>query len=122
MFSIFKKFIPKKVKFFLYELFNREEITLSKGPKAFVFLSADYGNIGDLSISAAQGEFLESHLPEYTVVHIPISKTRAVLRSLKKQIGAKDIVTTIGGGNMGVMYPDIEELRQLVIKTFLNNR
>lgn len=122
MYSIFKKFIPRKIKVFLHDIINREDIILPKGPKAFVFLSADYGNIGDLAISAAQGEFLESHLPGYTVVHIPISKTKAYLRSLKKQIGPKDIVTTIGGGNMGVMYSDIEELRQLVIKTFLNNR
>ncbi len=122
MFNTFKKFIPMRIKILVYALLYREDIFLPKAPKAFVFLSADYGNIGDLAISAAQGDFLESHLPGYMPVHIPISKTRVYLRSIKKQIRADDIVTIIGGGNLGVMYPDIEELRQLVIRSFPKNR
>lgn len=101
---------------------KKQNITLPKSKCAFVFLAADYGNIGDIAISAAQREYLTSTLTEYTVLCIPISKTRLVIKSIKKQIRAGDIVTTIGGGNMGSMYPDIEDLRQLIISSFPNNR
>jgi pyruvyl transferase EpsI len=42
--------------------------------------------------------------------------------SIKRQIRPQDIVTIVGGGNMGSLYPDIEELRQRVIRSFPGNR
>jgi pyruvyl transferase EpsI len=122
MISTLKKFLPSKMKQIVRDLVSREDVDLPEGPRAFVFLAADYGNIGDLAISQAQRLFLARNLPGYSVVPVPISRTRAMLRSIRKQIASCDLVTVIGGGNMGSLYPDIEELRQLVIGSFPNNR
>lgn len=121
-FKKISKFLPLSFKVRLISILRKKEMTLSNDKRAIVFLSADYGNIGDIAISAAQREYLKSILTDHNVVCIPISQTRLVIQSIKKQIRTDDLITIIGGGNMGAMYPDIEELRQLVIRSFPQNR
>lgn len=122
MINFIKKLIPIKVKYFLIENFFYESFERSANPVVFVFLAADYGNIGDIAITHAQIQFLQRTFPERKVLWVPISKTRTYIKSIKKTILKDDIVTIVGGGNMGVMYSDIEELRQKVIKNFNNNK
>lgn len=117
------KKIPLPLKVWVHSVVKQKKFPLNERKKTcFIFLAADYGNIGDIAITKAQKLFLEKTLPDYEVVSIPISQTRLVLRSIKKQIQPNDIVTIIGGGNMGAIYPDIEALRQLVIKSFSKNK
>ena len=117
-----KKLIPLELKTHVAAYIGAKEYPLPTGRRCFVFLAADYGNIGDIAISHAQQQYLENVLSEYKIISVPISQTRFVIGSIKQQIKAEDIVTIIGGGNMGGSYPDIEALRQLVIKSFPNNR
>lgn len=93
-----------------------------QGPKVYVFLAADYGNLGDVAISYAQEKFLSLHLPEFNVVDVPISKTIEGIHAIKKTIGSEDIITTVGGGNFGDRYEQIEYYRQLVIQSFPKNK
>lgn len=116
------KFLPLSFKVWLISFLKKKELALGQNKRVFVFLSADYGNIGDIAISTAQREYLMDALSGYSTVCIPISQTRLVIQSIKKQIRSDDLVTIIGGGNMGAMYRDIEELRQLVIRSFPHNR
>lgn len=120
--KILKKFIPIKVKQIIFTMLKKQNIIFSEKERIFIFLSADYGNIGDLAISKAQGSFLKDNLKDYEVFPVPISKTRIWLGSIKKQVTSADIITIIGGGNMGSLYPDIEDLRQLVIQSFPYNK
>ena len=120
--TIVKNLIPLKIKQTLSAYINTRDLILPSGKRCFIFLAADYGNIGDIAISTAQKQYLENTLTDYEVISIPISQTRFVLGSIKKQVKADDMITIIGGGNMGGIYPDIEELRQLVIKSFPSNR
>src|SRR5690606_11116 len=120
--KILKKFIPIKVKQIIFTMLRKQNIILPEKKRIFIFLSADYGNIGDLAISKAQGNFLKDNLEDYEVFPVPISKTRIWLGSIKKQVTSADIITIIGGGNMGSLYPDIEDLRQLVIQSFPYNK
>ena len=122
MTGLIKQWIPGSVKRWAIQHVLWEEMPLPEAPKAFVFLAADYGNVGDLAITLSQARFLRRYSGKPYVVEVPISRTRLLLRSIKKQIGPTDLVTIIGGGNMGSLYPDIEELRQLVIRSFPRNR
>lgn len=118
-----KKFAPASVKRFIWRALRAEEVPLPNGCKILVFLAADYGNIGDLAISSAQKLFLTRLFDNNCdLVSVPIGKTDVSLRSIKKQLNSWDLITIIGGGNMGSMYTGIEELRQLVIKKFPKNR
>ena len=116
------RLLPLSFKVRLLAVLKKRNFDLNSKKHAFIFLAADYGNIGDIAITKAQKQFLKKTLPDYEVVSIPISQTRLVLRSIKKQIKPNDVITIIGGGNMGAIYPDIEALRQLVIKSFPKNR
>ncbi len=91
-------------------------------PKCFVFLAADYGNLGDVAITYAQEVLLKEKYPEYQIVDIPISQTLQSLYYIKRYVGCRDIITITGGGNMSDMYFDIELLRLLIVDTFSNNR
>ncbi len=122
MLKAFKNRMPVSLKLALRDVFFARHMSLPRAPRVFVFLAADYGNIGDLAITAAQRGFLARSLPGHHIVTVPISGTRAVIRSIRRQAAPGDIATIIGGGNMGSLYPDIEELRQLVIRSFPKNR
>lgn len=90
--------------------------------KCFVFLSADYPNLGDVAIGYAQHRFLKERLSEYTIVDVPASKTLSALQQVKRIIGPDDIVTIAGGGNMSDLYPDLELLRLMIVRTFPRNK
>lgn len=90
--------------------------------KVFVFLAADYGNLGDVAITYAQEKMLKEKYPDYEIVDVPISKTLSLLRPIKKMVTPDDIITITGGGNMGDMYGDIELLRLMVIRVFPKNK
>jgi pyruvyl transferase EpsI len=94
----------------------------SPANKAFVFLAADYGNLGDVAITYAQTQFLKDSMQDYEVVDVPISKTLEGLSMIKKIIKKNDVITTVGGGNFGDLYDQIEFYRQLVVESFPNNK
>lgn len=94
----------------------------SNKPKIYIFLAADYGNLGDIAITYAQQSYLQNKFINHEIIEIPISQTAAGLKTVKRIINPNDIITIIGGGNMGDLYDDIEFLRQLIIKNFPNNK
>lgn len=101
---------------------NFQYLTNLKGPKAFVFLAADYGNLGDVAITYAQEAFLKKYLPDFHIIDLPISKTIEAIHAVKKCIGQGDLITTVGGGNFGNRYDQIEFYRQLIIETFPDHK
>ncbi|MBV7440787.1 polysaccharide pyruvyl transferase family protein [Weeksellaceae bacterium TAE3-ERU29] len=89
--------------------------------KAFIFLAADYGNLGDVAITYAQTKFIKEN-SDFQVIEIPISKSLEGLWFVKKNICPGDIITTVGGGNMGDVYEQIEHIRQIIVKFFPRNK
>jgi pyruvyl transferase EpsI len=130
MISFIKKIIPlawkaklivfshnfKSVKDFTFKVPNIDE------RRIFIFLAADYGNLGDVAITYAQHKFLNAYFPECIVTEIPISKTLEGVAFVKKVIKSNDLITTVGGGNMGDLYESIELYRRLIIKYFNKNQ
>lgn len=88
----------------------------------FIFLGADYGNLGDVAITYALKEYLINHYDDYNIVEIPISHTFSAIKTVRKVVGNDDIIALIGGGNTSDLYDDIEWLRQLVVLSFRKNR
>ena len=103
-------------------LFPKIKVGRSSEQHIWFFLAADYGNLGDVAITKAQHEYLQVKFHGAKVVEIPISQTINLLYPIKKVVKPTDIVTVVGGGNMGDLYDDIEFLRQQVIKLFPENR
>lgn len=89
--------------------------------KCIVCLAADYGNLGDVAITYAQEQYLGQMFPGYEIVDFPISQTIRNLKALKAVCSDDDIITIVGGGNMGDLYGDIELLRLMIVNAFPKN-
>ena len=89
--------------------------------KVIVTLAADYGNLGDIAITYAQTKFLKEHFPDRQIITVHVKDTY-MLNILKKSIGPDDIITIIGGGNMGDVYESYEGRRRYIIHLFPNNK
>ena len=130
MVSFINKFIPLawkvRIKIFFLRFRSLESLPFTFPDKnkkrIFIFLAADYGNLGDVAITYAQHKFLSKHFPNHIVTEIPISKSMEGIYFVEKIIAPDDIITTVGGGNMGDLYTSIELYRQLVIKCFNKNK
>lgn len=100
---------------------NNDEIEHIDTQVIWIFLAADYGNIGDVAITFAQHSFLNKKYPNAKIIEIPISNTLKLIHQVKRKIKQEDIITIVGGGNMSDLYDDIDFYRQLVVKKFSNN-
>ena len=122
--SIFDLLILR-VKLFITYLRCRTTIDIKTEPgkkNIFLFLGADYGNLGDVAITYAQLRFLRERYSDYNVIEIPIGRTLSGIRSVRKVAKPDDIICLIGGGNTSDKYDDIEFFRQLVIWNFRKHR
>lgn len=114
-----------KIQYYLLLLNNNTKPIFKfnhKKKRIYIFLAADYGNLGDVAITYAQRKFLANTFKQHQIIEIPISNTIQGIIEVKKNLKKNDIVTIVGGGNMGDMYSQIEHFRQLVIKKFPNNK
>lgn len=117
--------IRYKIKFWVQryrplDYFKDKKVDKNKS-QAYIFLAADYGNLGDVAITYAQKEFIVNNT-DYEVIEIPISRSIEGFHFVLRNIKPGDLMTTVGGGNMGDMYDKIEFIRQMVIKLFPNNK
>ena len=89
--------------------------------KVFLMLSPDYANVGDIAISLAQEKILKKAYPDRYFIEIPMLNFYNYINNIKNIINDNDIITIIGGGNMGSVYLEGEERRRAIIETFPNN-
>lgn len=110
------------LKYFLSARYEEKYEPYKVQKKCFVFLAANYGNLGDVAITYAQELFLKKIFQDYIIIDVPISDTLSDLKAIKNICTPDDIITIVGGGNMSDLYFDIELLRQMVISKFPKNR
>lgn len=118
------KYIINEIKRVIWYTIKNEKMDIEKDKniRIYIFLAADYRNMGDIAITYAQKKYLKDIYPENDIIEIPIKKTMRLLPYLKKNIRNEDILTIVGGGNMTNRYEYIEEQRRMVIKAFPNNK
>ncbi len=90
--------------------------------KVFIALSANYGNIGDIAITIAQENMIKRIFPDRKIVEIPMNDAFDYEDEIKKILNDNDILTIIGGGNLGNAYLWFEQRRRFIIKLFKNNK
>ena len=113
--------LKKKIKNKLKCVIKAKKLDLDDKKKIYIILAADYGNLGDVAITYAQKQYLNDILPEYEVIEIPASEFYNYYLFLKNKVNNEDIITIVGGGNLGNLYDIIEDVRRKTIKTFKNN-
>ena len=98
-----------------YPLLSKDDL------KVIVTLAADYGNLGDIAITYAQTKLLKDLFPDRKIITVHVKDTY-MLGVLKKSISPNDIITIIGGGNMGDVYESFESRRRYIIHLFPHNK
>lgn len=82
----------------------------------YIFLGCDYPNLGDYAITIAQKEILMKIYPNHQVHVIPIDQTYSGLKTVLTYDNPNDVITSIGGGNMGELYYGYERKREFIIR------
>lgn len=90
-------------------------------PRLIVALAADYPNLGDVALTRALVELCRTHLPAHIPYLLPASRVFQDLRGVARAARPEDIVLIVGGGNMGDLYPDLEDARVRVVESFPSN-
>ena len=122
-FHLIPERIKGKIKYLLSNGRHSQYSHLKKsGQKVFVFLAGLYQNLGDMAITYAQKKFLQELYPEAEIVLVPSTQTYVALKTIKRRVGQKDIITIAGGGNMDDKYQSLEDARLFVIKNFPRNK
>lgn len=96
-----------------------------KNEKARVYVigESDNGNVGDLAITVAHTQMIKSIVHEETqIIKILYSDFWKYYVWLKQSIRECDLITIPGGGNIGDVYVEAEEIRQIIIHEFKNNK
>ena len=96
---------------------------LTRNEKKTIFLigSPLHGNIGDHAISMAERKLLEN-IKEKTVIEIPGEYYNLCPNYIKKRVKENDIILITGGGFIGSLWLNEENMVRNVIETFNNNR
>lgn len=69
--------------------------------KAWIGLSPDYANLGDIAISIAQRRILEKAYPDRKIVEFPMLGFFEYKDKIKELMNDDDIITIIGGRKYG---------------------
>lgn len=99
------------------------ELLLKKRmPYRFILIGSPlHGNIGDHAISIAERKFLLDHFSENAVIEIPGYYFKFLRRFLVQLVGKKDVILISGGGFLGSLWINEEDMVRQVILSFPQN-
>lgn len=104
-------------------IFAYKTISPINKKKIYILNTPLHTNIGDSAIAYAQNLFLEKNFGnKYKIVEITNWELNRFRRALSYIVRKKDIVTQLGGGNMGVEWFGEELERRRIIEMFPNNK
>lgn len=92
------------------------------GPRLIVALAADYGNLGDVALTRALVQLAAVHFPSHRPYLLCAGRVFRDLKGVAAAASPDDVVALVGGGNMGDLYPDLEEARLRVVRAFPRQR
>ena len=101
---------------------------LDKRSKLFLFSTPWHGNLGDQAIVLGEYEILKKMFPSNEIVEIP---TQVCLNLMKDgndssetdlNIGKNDIIFIHGGGNLGDIWVNEEQVHRWIVQKFAHNK
>lgn len=122
--GIVKK-IYRKIREIFYSYFILiKTFVLSKINKKRMFLFGIpvHGNLGDQAILYAEKKFLKDKYPEYIIIEIESSVAVKFIDLFYKIIKSNDLILVHGGGFLGTIWMNEEEMFRTVITKFNKNK
>ena len=113
IFSIYKSY-----KYFL----TLREIKQKDEERLIIIGTPEHGNLGDHLIAKAEVEFLNDYFPGKKIIEITGDHYRYQKQKLAQYISEKDILVVTGGGFLGTLWMNEEEMVRDIIKSFGGNK
>lgn len=90
--------------------------------KIFYLQTPEHGNIGDHAIVYSSQQIINNIYPNYILLEYTYNDFYYIFSYIKKWITKEDIIFLPGGGNLGNLYPNEEEIRREILRSFYNNK
>ncbi len=94
---------------------------LSKGEKCFLLGVPEHGNLGDHAIVLGEYKFLKKINYNKKIIEIPVWYARKHTQMFKPIIGKSDVLIQ-GGGFLGSLWPEEDEMSLKAVKNFKNSK
>lgn len=112
------KEILKKIKFQLILNFNL--LKNHHNNKIFFIATPTHGNLGDQAIVLAEYQFCKMNF-ENKIIEIKNEDYLNYKNIIQKKVKEKDIIVIDGGGNLGTLWPTVDDKISDIIDTFHDN-
>ena len=96
--------------------------SLRQRKKAIIFGTSEHRNLGDAAIVVAEQALLREVLPEYYQLEFSSYESEEHYQFIRSTVNEEDIIFIQGGGNLGSLYTEEEQLHRRVITDFPNNK
>lgn len=84
--------------------------------------TSDRSNIGDHAIAYSESEFLKKYFSDYQLLEVTGDHYRYQRDEIKPLVGKEDVLFITGGGFLGDLWMDEENMVRDVIKSYPNNK
>lgn len=102
--------------------FDDSYIDLYSDKKIFLIGSSDRSNIGDQAIAMSEMKMLKDEFEEYSICEITGDTFRKRRQELKTLIHENDIIFISGGGFLGDLWPEEDDMVNAVLEDYPNNK
>lgn len=117
--KLLKRWFKKVLLLFLQMRITRFR---AKGRRLYVQISTPtHGNLGDQAITFAEQRMIAS-VAGAACVEIPAPLWLAAPDQIKKIIAPQDVIVIDGGGNIGTLWPAVEQNLRRIINSFSRNK
>lgn len=101
---------------------QQQVMELRQKKKSLMLATAEHQNIGDAAIDLAEQNLLLQYFPDYFQVEFSTYEMPNKYHFLQAIVNPSDILFINGGGNMGSLYREEEELHRRIVQDFPNNK
>lgn len=130
LFQQIKEILPLRLKITLRNYIKEQRynanlkiLQVRTTQKRFILMATpEHGNLGDHAIAEAEHAFLKDYFPEKQIIEVTGNCYRAMKDIIKPNIRLEDILIICGGGFLGSLWMNEEELVRDIILTFPKNR
>lgn len=82
----------------------------------YLLLTPTYGSMGDQAIAYAEEYYLKRTYPQDKVIVLNEVETLSQIQEISQTAHEADVFFLQGGGNLGSLYPEVEDRRRKVIR------
>ena len=115
--------LKKKIRNYIQYRDTLKQLNIKYSNGRFILMATpEHGNLGDHAIAEAEHHFLSDYFPDRQVCEVTGNCFRLMKKEIMEKIHHKDILFISGGGFLGSLWLNEEELVREIIHSFPENK